>query len=35
MFRFSLQFANGQDLSDGLVGYLSTLESKCVACEVF
>ena len=31
MFLSSLQYLNGNDLSGGLVGYLSTLESKHVA----
>lgn len=33
-FRFSLQYLNGNDLSGGLVGYLSTSESRSVARRV-
>jgi hypothetical protein len=30
-FRLSLQYLNGNDLSGGLVGYLSTLELRRTA----
>jgi len=32
---FSLQYFNGDDLSDGLVGYISALESNHVVRKAF